>query len=109
MIDVDIFGEVDKSKLRQSKPKSGTPPTSFKPNPDQLRKLRKVKPQLGASNGPKQIPELEKGNLVNHTRFGRGTVLKVEGNGNDKKAEIQFDNGQIKKLLLRFAKLDIIG
>ncbi|MCV6629794.1 MAG: ATP-binding domain-containing protein, partial [Flavobacteriaceae bacterium] len=109
MIDVDIFGEVDKSKLRQNKPKSGTPPTSFKPNQEQLRKLRKIKPELSSSDGPKNIADLHEGLLVRHTRFGRGRVLKLEGRGNDKKAEIQFENGQIKKLLLRFAKLDIIS
>ncbi|NNE78182.1 MAG: hypothetical protein HKN31_14060, partial [Pricia sp.] len=53
-------------------------------------------------------PNLSQGSLVNHTRFGRGKVLKIEGVGNDRKAEIQFDKGDIKKLLLRFAKLEII-
>jgi DNA helicase-2/ATP-dependent DNA helicase PcrA len=48
------------------------------------------------------------GSLVNHTRFGRGKVLKIEGTGNDRKAEIQFDKGDIKKLLLRFAKLELL-
>jgi DNA helicase-2/ATP-dependent DNA helicase PcrA len=35
--------------------------------------------------------------------------LKIEGVGNDKKAEIQFEKGDVKKLLLRFAKLEVIG
>jgi len=48
------------------------------------------------------------GSLVNHSRFGRGTVLKIEGAGNDKKAEILFDQGDVKKLLLRFARLEIL-
>jgi len=43
-----------------------------------------------------------------HERFGRGKVLNLEGVGADKKAEIQFEVGGIKKLLLRFAKLDIL-
>ena len=45
---------------------------------------------------------------MNHTRFGRGQVLKIEGVGNDRKAEINFDKGDIKKLLLRFAKLEVL-
>ena len=49
------------------------------------------------------------GNIVMHERFGKGTVLNMEGAGADRKAEIQFEVGGIKKLLLRFAKLDIIG
>jgi DNA helicase-2/ATP-dependent DNA helicase PcrA len=52
--------------------------------------------------------ELEVGTLVNHSRFGKGKVVKVEGNGHDKKAEILFAKGDTKKLLLRFAKLEIL-
>jgi len=48
------------------------------------------------------------GNVVNHDRFGRGEVLKIEGKGADSKAEIRFSNGDVKKLLLRFAKLEIL-
>lgn len=49
------------------------------------------------------------GNVVMHERFGKGQVVNMEGVGADKKAEIKFEVGGIKKLLLRFAKLDIIG
>ncbi len=41
-------------------------------------------------------------------RFGNGIVLNLEGMGTDKKAEIQFETGGTKKLLLRFAQLTII-
>ncbi len=110
MINADIFGEVDKSKLRQVKPKSGTPPSVQRPNENQLRKLRKLKPELSSPNNGKNSIDanLVEGALVNHTRFGKGKVLKIEGVGNDKKAEIQFDRGDIKKLLLRFAKLEVL-
>ena len=49
------------------------------------------------------------GDVVNHLRFGKGNVLNIEGKGADLKAEIKFQNGGIKKLLLRFAKLEIIS
>ena len=49
------------------------------------------------------------GNLVKHLRFGTGRVTKIEGIGADTKAEINFENGGLKKLLLRFAKLEVIG
>ena len=111
LVDADIFGEVDKSRLRQNKPTSGTPPSHKKPNESQLRKLRKLKPELSNPVGNTNVidPNLAEGSLVNHTRFGRGKILKIEGVGNDKKAEIQFDKGDIKKLLLRFAKLEVVG
>lgn len=110
LIDTDIFGDdVDKSKLRKTKPANGTPPPSHKPSEEQLRKLRKLKP---ASNEPPKARnniELAEGNEVEHMRFGRGKVLKLEGVGQDKKAEIEFDEGGIKKLLLRFAKLKVLS
>lgn len=110
-INSDIFGDVDKSKLRQIKPQAGTPPTSHSPNENQLRKLRKLKPELATPVGNTNDvdPNLAEGSMVNHTRFGRGTVLKIEGMGNDKKAEIKFDKGDVKKLLLRFAKLEVLS
>ncbi len=110
LIDADIFGDVDKSKLRQIKPKKGTPPSIGQPNLNQLKKLRKIKPQLAqpVANTNTIDPNLSEGSLVNHTRFGRGKVLKIEGVGNDRKAEIRFDQGDVKKLLLRFAKLEVI-
>ena len=49
------------------------------------------------------------GNIVEHIRFGKGEVVNIEGRGADIKAEIKFENGGLKKLLLRFAKLKIIG
>lgn len=110
LIDVDIFGDVDRSKLRQNKPLQGTPPSGVKPNENQLRKLRKLKPELSTPVGNTNSvdPNLSEGSLVNHTRFGRGQVIKIEGVGNDRKAEIKFDKGDIKKLLLRFAKLEVL-
>ncbi|MGJ8738811.1 MAG: ATP-dependent helicase, partial [Zobellia laminariae] len=107
LVDNDIFGEIDKSRLRQGKPTKGTPPPSGKkPNEGQLRKLRKLKPELATpiGNTNEVDPNLAEGSIINHTRFGRGKVIKIEGVGNDRKAEIQFVKGDIKKLLLRFAK-----
>lgn len=113
MIDKDIFGDVDKSKLRLAKPVSSAPPkyiTDNQPKPD--TSIRKLKPV--SSNSPSGAAnlfdnQLTAGNIVMHERFGRGQVINLEGIGADKKAEIKFEVGGIKKLLLRFAKLDVIG
>src|SRR5690606_27157586 len=115
MINNDVFGDVDKSKLRQSKPKSGIPPKWVTDNDPKLdMPIRRLKPMAGgsppASSGP-AMPDskLNIGNVVMHERFGKGQVLNLEGVGADKKADIKFEVGGIKKLLLRFAKLDVIG
>ena len=49
------------------------------------------------------------GNIVVHERFGKGEVISIEGQGGDKKAEIKFEKGGLKKLLLRFSRLEIIS
>ena len=46
--------------------------------------------------------------MVEHVRFGQGKILKIEGVGADTKADILFENGGLKKLLLRFAKLKVL-
>ena len=113
MIDIDIFGDVDKSKLRQAKPIGGTPPRPIsdnEPRPDSaIRKLKPMGGPAGSSSASNTADsKLNVGNIVMHERFGKGEVVNLEGHGADKKAEIRFDVGGIKKLLLRFAKLDII-
>ena len=111
LIDNDIFGEVDKSKFRQTKPSNGTPPPSHKPTEDQLQKLRKLKPAGSPASSTESAPsvKLEAGDMVEHMRFGKGKVLAMDGIGQDKKAEIDFENGGIKKLLLKFAKLKVLS
>jgi len=113
-IDSDIFGDIDKSKLRLSKPIGGTPPkysTDNEPKSDiSLRKLKPVSSGASSSGSANLFDnKLVVGNVVMHERFGKGEIINLEGVGADKKAEIKFEVGGIKKLLLRFAKLNIIG
>ncbi|HEU0135803.1 MAG TPA: UvrD-helicase domain-containing protein [Flavobacterium sp.] len=111
MIDSDIFGDVDKSKLRLAKPIGGTPPKYITDNePKSDINIRKLKPMSsGAGTANLFDNKLSVGNIVMHERFGKGEIINLEGAGADKKAEIKFEIGGIKKLLLRFAKLDIIA
>ena len=111
-IDLDIFGDVDKSKLRLTKPVSGTPPKNFGNEPTLSPNIRKLKPVSGSApsaNTNLFDNKLTIGNIVMHERFGKGEIINLEGVGADRKAEIKFDVGGIKKLLLRFAKLDVIS
>ena len=111
-IDLDIFGDIDKSKLRLAKPIAGTPPKKYGEESVSSSTIRKLKPFGNATgNGNSNLfdSKLTVGNIVMHERFGKGEILNLEGIGADKKAEIKFEVGGIKKLLLRFAKLDVIG
>jgi DNA helicase-2/ATP-dependent DNA helicase PcrA len=57
---------------------------------------------------PNSPNSLETGLLVEHQRFGRGTIIRIEGSNMDKKAIVKFDNFGEKQLLLKFAKLKVI-
>ncbi len=108
LIDSDIFGEVDKSKLRLKKPKAGNAPSG--PTEDQLKKLRRLRPVKSDSSKDfdPAAANIKVGSYVEHVRFGKGRIVKIEGVGADTKAEINFSNGGLKKLLLRFAKLNVL-
>ncbi len=108
LLDADIFDEVDHSKLRLKKPVASNPPKG--PTEEQLRKLRKLRPATSSAdkNFSAKDANLEIGMMVEHVRFGKGKILSIEGVGADTKAEIDFENGGFKKLLLRFAKLKIV-
>ena len=69
-----------------------------------LKKLKKSKgsPQVSDFN------KIQPGISVYHQRFGKGKVMKVEGEGADKKALVFFQNVGNKNLILRFAKLEIL-
>ena len=51
---------------------------------------------------------LQEGMRVMHAKFGAGTILSVDGAGANKKASVNFDNGGVKMLMLKFAKLAIL-
>ena len=46
---------------------------------------------------------------IEHQRFGIGTVLKIEGTGENTKATVEFQNAGTKQLLLKFAKFTILS
>ena len=51
---------------------------------------------------------LKEGHVIEHQRFGIGTVIKVEGIGENQKATVEFKNAGTKQLLLKFAKYTIV-
>ena len=53
--------------------------------------------------------ELREGVSIEHQRFGIGTIIKIEGTGENTKATVEFKNTGTKQLLLKFAKFKIIG
>jgi len=122
MLDADIFGDV----VPEKRPKVSADKIRFKPAKQPVftkKTMKKAAPESVKITKPKHLKPMVKtqgntnlfdskltvGNFVKHLRFGKGEVLKIEGKGADIKAEINFETGGVKKLLLRFAKLEIIG
>ena len=95
---------------------------SFKPQ-SRMQNPRPVASQFVADPKPRLIPVrqeaprpqsaignigLKEGNIIEHQRFGIGTVLRVEGTGENMKATVEFRNAGTKQLLLKFAKYTIV-
>jgi len=51
---------------------------------------------------------LQEGMKIEHQRFGRGTVLKFEGTGENTKATVEFVHSGTKQLLLKYAKFTVV-
>ena len=104
LINTSIFGEP--TQFNSSKKQVKTPvKLNTAPTITQLKKLRKIEPNLTEISLEKII--LLEGMEVEHTRFGKGIVQNIEGEGADKKAAIAFKGFGVKNLLLRFAKLNV--
>ena len=89
-------------RIRMNKPTNSVPIRQPKG-----KNLRRIKPDTGISNPLNNV--LIAGNIVEHNLFGRGTIIELSGNGGNKIAKIQFENEGEKKLLLKFAKLKVVG
>lgn len=111
LIDSSIFDDdFDKSNVRLRKPAYQPTKTSSQPEKPVFKAPKNLKPVTKSnSNQAVEVSHLSVGNLVEHQRFGKGKVVSMEGTGADQKAEIAFENGDVKKLLLRFAKLNVVG
>ena len=109
MLSADIFGDVNPNIIRYKKPAYLKAKPKIKETfkitaPKNLKKVSETNINTNLFDN-----KLIVGDIVNHQRFGKGNVLNIEGKAADLKAEIKFENGGVKKLLLRFAKLEIIS
>jgi DNA helicase-2/ATP-dependent DNA helicase PcrA len=73
-----------------------------------LKPLRKVSEVSSGPTTPLDEVELKVGYSVEHDRFGKGKIIKLEGQGSDRKATIFFPHHGSKTVLLRFAKLKVV-
>ena len=107
-----FIDEIDEKYVNYNRNKSSL----FNSNVISTNKLRFKKPVLKKSLKSLKISEYKSSNLdyidinegdfIIHNRFGKGEVLRTEGFGGDKKAEVKFGNSGLKKILLKFAKYE---
>ncbi len=113
-ISEDIYNEHIKYegvKIPQAK-KSSSSSSFRRDNPAikyDVAKSTYKKEEYYAQTTDDAFSDIKKGVVVNHTTFGKGTVLEVVGKGVDKKAEIYFDDIGLKKIVLKYAKMTVYG
>ena len=96
-------GEIPQEPVRFVKP---VPPRNLKriiPVSQNPAVSRSAEPGKADTHG------VEVGRLIEHERFGRGEVVRLEGSGDNCKATVRFENAGDKQLLLKFARFKIIG
>lgn len=71
--------------------------------PAHMTRVPTPSPTASSSTEPSDAP-LKSGDRIEHTRFGIGEVIKVEGVGDNCKATVEFQNAGTKQLLLKFAR-----
>ncbi|MBX2983029.1 MAG: UvrD-helicase domain-containing protein [Flavobacteriales bacterium] len=91
----------------------GRPAASGQVAPPSKRNLKKISPigrpmEITSTLGQSPSEDIQEGVTVEHARFGKGKVVKVEGAPPDQKATIFFPSAGQKQLLLRYAKLKVV-
>lgn len=98
------YGTQPNKRPAEPAPASPAVPKNFKPITKAVAAPASIDPNFTGDD----TSNLQTGQLVEHARFGNGTVLGIEGVGESKKAHIEFANGHGKKtIVLKFAKLKI--
>jgi len=114
-VDSNLFeDDVPRDKIRYRKPVARNASNVRTNKPGLLKKPlvvpKNMKPVSKSVGGVSRASDskIVVGTFVEHIRFGRGEVIKLEGAGGDAKAEIRFEKEGLKKLILKFAKLNVV-
>lgn len=110
---VDSFTERPRKSFEPNKPvQKMVPPqrTVTPPLPQLTRRLSNMQQANARGGFAADNPEdIKIGVEVEHQRFGRGRVLEIEGDQSNLKATVLFQNAGRKQLLLKFARLKVVG
>ena len=73
-----------------------------------VKKPQDIKKSHGTYEESDSDNSIKIGDVIEHQRFGIGTIIWLEGRGDNKKATVKFNNVGTKQLLLKFAKYKVI-
>ena len=119
--DDDIDGMRDRwNNVKDKTPRPSRPSNPSRPNnlssisrPSSAPRPSSPSPATPSSDGNGNFTihtadELTEGCKILHQRFGRGMVSNIDTSGSDAKIDVEFADGQTRKLLLKFAKFEIL-
>ena len=100
----------NQAKVETKRPSAPTSPSGYSPRPTAptrpLRKVSDTKPSVNASHSSQT--SVQAGMRIRHERFGEGTITNVDITSDNVTITVDFTNVGEKKLLLRFAKFEVI-
>ena len=96
------------SRSEESRPTLTRRPEGFK-SVRAVNAVQRIMGDTASSSSVASTGSLSEGCRIEHQRFGIGTVLKIEGTGENTKATVEFQNAGTKQLLLKFAKFTILS
>jgi ATP-dependent DNA helicase UvrD/PcrA len=104
---VENIGGIFEKSFSKQKEKTSIAQT---PPPRELKNknLKKIQHSISDNSTPKSTKNFQNGMRVEHSKFGEGKIIKIEGEGASTKAIVFFEEAGEKQLLLKFAKLKII-
>lgn len=98
--DDDFFLNIQQKQRPQSAPQASSS--------RRVQSKPAAKPTSGAASSS-SASGLTVGMRISHDRFGAGTIVGTEGSGDSAKVRVQFDEAGVKNLLVKFAKIKVIG
>ncbi len=118
----DDDDDIDSMRNKWNEPTRRRDTYSTAPRPRQEAAVRPASAPMPRTSSPTRgTPALTNGNFTIHTvdelhegceilhqRFGRGSVTSIDTSGSDAKIDVIFNDGQTRKLLLKFAKFEIL-
>ena len=97
------YGTESMPRTTTTRPAMPKPSTPSRPTPPP-----QPAPQAKGNFAIHVAEELHEGSDILHPRFGRGTVTLIDTSTSDTKIDVTFNDGQTRKLLLKYARFEIL-